>query len=218
MDRESKKMLRRLRRIYRKLKRNHPHAAIQKAAWRFFRLRPENFPTVRLAGASYLCVAIAGHNIFREIIQCVKDQDIPPEKKIKMLTSFFLIPADGFWNNHYRFGECSNRSIKMLVGCGRAREIVVNVGLPLALLYARIFKDRSVRESCVALLQAEVSLPLNSVVRRITETLFPMEKIQTSIQLYQGMLHLHKSYCMSERCALCEIHSIGSIKSCNFHI
>ena len=205
MDHESKKKLRRLRVIYRKLKRNHPHGAIQKSAWRFFRLRPENFPTIRLAGASYLCVAIAGRNIFREIIQCIKEQDVPPAKKFRMVSSMLLVPAVGFWKNHYRFGEFSSRSGKMLVGCSRSKEMVVNVVIPLALLYARIFKDRCVRESCVALLQTEVALPMNSVVCRIKETLFPGKNIQTSVQLYQGILHLHKSYCVSRRCALCEI-------------
>ncbi len=205
MDQESKKKLRRLRVIYRQLKRNYPHGTIQKSAWRFFRLRPENFPTIRLAGASYLSVAIAGRNIFREIIQCIKEQDVSPAKKFRMLSSMLLVPADGFWKSHYRFGAYSSRSGKMLVGCNRSKEMVVNVVLPLALLYARIFKDRCVRESCVALLQAEVSLPMNSVVRRITETLFPRENIKPSIQFYQGILHLHKAYCVSRRCALCKI-------------
>jgi hypothetical protein len=208
MDRQSKKELRRLRSIYRKIRRIHPHETIPKSAWRFFRLRPENFPTLRLAGGSYLCSAIVAQNIFRETIRCIKEEGMPANKKFRILSSFFLVDADEFWSCHYRFGECSRRPVRMLVGWDRAKEIVINVVLPLALLYARIFKDRYVRESCIAMLKEEVTLPVNSVVRRITRTLFRDEKIKRSVQFYQGILQLSKLYCREKRCTVCEIEKL----------
>jgi hypothetical protein len=93
----------------------------------------------------------------------------------------------------------------MLVGWDRAKEIVINVALPLAMLYARIFKDRSVRETCLLILNMDVSLPLNSVVNCITENLFQKKELHRTIQSYQGIIHLARTYCINGNCADCEI-------------
>lgn len=85
--------------------------------------------------------------------------------------------------------------------------------VPLTLLYARVFEDRIVRESCMNVLRAGVPIPLNSVIRRTTDALFPREKLQMSVQSYQGILHLYRFYCAAGLCEHCELRIMQGVKT-----
>ena len=213
MDKDSRKRIRYLRKNYKEIMGKNHRGIIHKSEWQFFRLRPENFPTIRLAGAVQICLKIKQEDYFQKIIWCTKDQNQVTRDKFLSLVSMFIVPAEGFWKNHYRFGELSRKNINNLIGKSRAIEIVINAVIPIALLYARIFKDRCVRENVLSILQLGMNKSINPSFRLIGMILNAEGKEMT-YQEYQGILHLYKFFCLEGKCARCEVF----VKNSPFHI
>lgn len=71
--------------------------------WKFMRLRPNNFPTIRIAQLAGLF--FRQQQLFR---LCIETNDISELRKL------FDVPASGYWKNHYRFGKVSKACEKKL--------------------------------------------------------------------------------------------------------
>ena len=77
-------------------------SVLDKSEWNFFRLRPSNFPTVRMAYASGLLHAILYKNFLKDIVTIFNDEDKVYQKLIEL---FLNIEISDYWKNHYNFGK-----------------------------------------------------------------------------------------------------------------
>jgi hypothetical protein len=175
------------------------------AELQFFRLRPENFPTLRLAGASRLIPKLIEKSFFKYTIQIVKSDVLGVGQKYAILEQLFTVPAGSFWSRHYRFGERARKEVKTLIGKGRAAEIIVNSVIPVCLLYARTFRDRILREGTLALLDHCPPAIGNRATTAIEEQLITGRIALDSAVLQQGALQLYNYYCLDERCGECAV-------------
>jgi len=173
------------------------------ADWQFFPTRPANFPTVRLSAAPGLIQKFLHNDLFRKIIQTIKS-GVPAAEKQSMLYKLLQIEAHPFWSRHYHFDELAAKPIKPL-GASRIDDIIVNTVLPVAFLYARIFKDKDAREGAIAFLNAMPPLSENSVTRLMSKQLLKGKVKLDSAGAQQGAIQLYKFYCTEERCAECEV-------------
>ena len=207
-DKESKSRVRQLRLYWKQIRRIYSHELLNKGEWQFFRLRPENFPTVRLAGAAQIIRKLLRENYVTSIIQTLKKTERTCVETYRDLERLLIVPADKFWSVHYRFGRRASSTVTTLIGESRANDIIINTIIPIALLYARIFKNKEVREKAIALLRCPSPEAHNSVIRTMEEQLIKDKfKIDSGI-LSQGTIHLHTSYCTPERCGECAIGKI----------
>jgi len=204
LDTPSRNYVRHLRSIWKKLRPGHAREILHPSDWKFFRLRPENFPTVRIAGAARFFTDPSKVNLLKRVIQTIK-ADQPYKEKTQILESMFIVPADGFWQTHYHFSHPTKGTLTALIGKTRAAEIIVNVLFPIALLYARMFKDKEVRHSALQMFQRCHPLAENSVTKIITKQLVRGRMHRPSAMTQQGMLQLYKYYCVEERCAECAV-------------
>ncbi|MCI0706441.1 MAG: DUF2851 family protein [Ignavibacteriae bacterium] len=173
------------------------------ADWQFFPTRPANFPTVRLSAVPALIQKFLKDDVFWKIIQTIKSIVSANEKQIA-LHKLLHIDAHPFWSRHYNFDEPSAKPIKPL-GASRIDDMIVNTILPIALLYARIFIDKDVREGAVSFLNAMAPLSENSVTRLMSKQLLKGKVKLDSAGAQQGVIQLYKFYCTEERCAECEV-------------
>ena len=204
-DRDGKKRARKLRDIW-KLCRNHYHRDIlHQAEWQFFRLRPENFPTVRLAGAARLIGLFLQENVLKSIIHIIKDRTIDVRKRCVMLEEMFIVRADEFWSSHYQLKERAKRKLQNLIGAERAHDIIINVVVPVCLLYARLFKDKEVRRGILKIFNEAKRSNDNFITRTIERQLLKNKLDLDSALLEQGAIQLYKQYCVQERCSECAI-------------
>lgn len=204
-ERESRCYVRRLRREWKEFKRAYHGEVLDPAAWQFFRLRPENFPTRRIAAAARVALRLRTSGMFRAVISTVRDACREPARSFGELEAMMTIPADGVWKDHYRFEERSPHVTGTLIGRQRAGDIVLNVLLPISFLYARIFKIREVRDGAMALYRSARHVPDNSITR-IMESQLLKKRISLDSPLFQqGALQLYKMYCVEERCGECAI-------------
>jgi len=202
---QSRKEIRRMRSLWKRTQPAYRHERLSSSDWQFFRLRPENFPTIRLAGAARLLPQLIDSSTFKSIIREVKQAGVPPHEKVRNLKRLFVVPADGFWSSHYRFGEPAHRWVKTLVGDSRAQDILINVVIPICLLYGRVFRDKSVRQEALALAASCPPFAENSITIAMQEQLVRNRFRIGSVLTQQGMIQLYKMFCLEERCGECAI-------------
>ncbi|MFQ5602352.1 MAG: DUF2851 family protein [bacterium] len=179
--------------------------------WQFFRLRPQNFPTRRMAGMVQLLTRTGWQGFLQGFLNVVRGNASHFERIISELETMLTAQSEGFWSNHYRFEHASQSTAslknKALIGKDRARDIVINIVIPSLYLYACEANDGVL----VNLLQ-EISqrYPLaadNAVVRTMKIQLFgtpsKRTKVMTSAVQQQGLLYLNKRYCKKLNCVEC---------------
>jgi hypothetical protein len=206
-DAETRKYFNSLRKAWRKTRKQYRREVLHEADWQFFRLRPQNFPTVRLAAMSFLLNQLLRKDWMREIIQTFKSED-GSEDKLSALRMLFTVDVTGYWAEHFTFGGQAHQPVKRLIGSNRVQDIILNTVIPVALLYARIFKDSSVRREALKLYENLPSAEQNSILKLMSSQFLKASLPVTSAYLQQGTIQLYKFYCVDERCGECEIGKI----------
>ncbi|WP_460635516.1 DUF2851 family protein [Larkinella harenae] len=157
-------------------------------SWKWAKLRPANFPTLRLAQLAKL-LTFKG-SLFSLLIGA--DQS-------ETLFQHFLLTPSSYWEGHYRFGKPSDQALATM-GQGAAETLIINAVLPLQIAYAH-YKDRlEYREQAVAILE---QLPAeNNRITRIWRQL--RVPIRTAFDS-QASIELYKQYCLTKKCLSCQI-------------
>ena len=136
-DRESRRYLRRLRDTWGILQQGVMLPRLHAADWLFFRLRPANFPTARLAAFVFLLPGLFEESGFAQMRAVVKLRALPPRKQLTLLRCFFRVEPDGYWRHHLHFrGGVSGLGAS--IGRARVDAILLNCVLPLVMLYGQI--------------------------------------------------------------------------------
>ncbi len=185
---------------------------LQREAWQFFRLRPPNFPTRRLAALSALILKFYRVGILEHLLAAVATRRKHPRILMHELVQQAICPASGFWQWHYdlrnlqRPARRSSRA-EDLIGRERALDIVANIFMPVLWLYYREAGDGILQ--CLVQ-EAYGTLPMlqeNLITRRMRQQLadqYPVhQKVARAACSQQGMIHLHKLYCRPLRCREC---------------
>ena len=205
-DKESRRVLARLAALWRIRKSSHRSAILHAADWLFFPTRPGNFPIFRMAAAPSLIRSILCDDLFRKLIEALKSEAPGPEKlqPVRFLLRISPLP---FWQCHYRFDHPTSKPVHPL-GQQRTDELITNAVIPLALLYARTFKDRLVREGTLCLYESMPPAAENSITRLMTKQLLNGKVALKSIGAQQGVIQLFKFYCREERCPECAVGAV----------
>ncbi|PID59653.1 MAG: hypothetical protein CR986_05135 [Ignavibacteriae bacterium] len=171
--------------------------------WQFLGQRPQNFPTIRLAGGAVLINSIINENLISNIIQ--KFSEIDSEKiLINTVRSFFIIKANGYWQEHYVFEKQSKNKINYLIGLSRADEIFINIILPYLSVYFDIFGNREMSKKTIIVYNSYKQKLDNKIVREVSKQLI-IKGLNRQTIYVQGMLELYKNYCSRNQCSKCKI-------------
>lgn len=154
----------------------------------FLRMRPAAFPTLRLAQLAML--TFHSSHLFSKI------------KAIGQLgeaLELFMVTANDYWNNHYRFDELSTLQPKHL-GKQMAENILINTVIPILFAYGLYNKDEMYKEKCIQWLH---QLPAEQ--NRITRQ-WQVDGIGNKSALdSQALIELTNHYCINRRCLDCAI-------------
>ncbi|MBN1481707.1 DUF2851 family protein [candidate division KSB1 bacterium] len=181
---------------------------LKPGVWQFFRLRPKNFPTRRIAAAAMYVVRFMTDGFISTCIKIISDLSRKPTKMGKELENLCIIPSHPFWSTHYSFEESRSEPGKneCLLGRERARDIVVNVLLPALAAFADETADLRLKNSVCEIYQHYSRLHDNEIIRHMCEQIFKMSTcpdIITGARMQQGLIHLHKEMCQPEQCSVC---------------
>ncbi len=171
--------------------------------WNFFKLRPHNFPTIRIAGGARLLHQLLNEKLFEDLIELFAKESDPKDYSAH-LRNLLVVEAEGFWSDHYTFDKPASEKLNYFVGISRVDEIVVNVLLPVLSIYFEIFSKtdsvRRVKELYINFNQKTS----NQLVDQVNSTLMLGRTKERSI-CYQGMIELFRNYCVKEKCLECKI-------------
>ncbi|PKQ44807.1 DUF2851 family protein [Confluentibacter flavum] len=155
----------------------------------FFRLRPPNFPTIRLSQLATLYHQ--NQNLFSKIIE------------INTLIGFydlFSVSTSLFWESHYTFGKSSKKSKKVITKAF-VNLLLINTIIPLKFSYAK-FKGHNIDDSIVSLIES-IASEKNSIIEKFNS----LKLVSTSALQSQGLLQLKNEYCNKNKCLQCAIGS-----------
>ena len=169
-----------------------------KEEWNFFRLRPQNFPTVRIAYASSLLYEIIYNDFLKKVVSCFDKSKNANKDLIKI---FSEIKVSDYWNNHFVFGK-ESKSKPNNIGESRIKDIIINVLLPIIYFYSERFEVYTLKDKVIGFYLNGIDSNKNEITRVMEKQLkFKIKTISDS----QGLIHLHNFYCVKVKCKECAI-------------
>ncbi|MFD2936867.1 DUF2851 family protein [Spirosoma flavum] len=157
-------------------------------AWKWGRLRPANFPTLRLAQLARL---LTHHASLFSLFVGTTDVE-------RLLKSLQLSPSD-YWQSHYRFDKQTEKSVPTL-GQNSAENIVINTVVPLLAAYAHHSGQPAYIDRAIALLE---QLPPEK--NRLTDGWDTLGLgIRTAFDS-QAAIELYNEFCSVKKCLSCQI-------------
>jgi hypothetical protein len=162
---------------------------IESHLWKFMRLRPGNFPTVRISQLAALIHR--SHGLFSRIIEI---------ESLAELKKLFEVQASEYWNAHYNFNKTSTRNTVKELGENSINTLIINVVIPFLFVYGEkqnkeILKNRSL----------EFLEQLPSEENSIIEKWGKMGVESRSAFESQALLQLKNKYCEQKKCLNCQI-------------
>ncbi len=177
----------RLRKEYKFLQSKYGLKPLSLHQWKFLRLRPANFPTMRIAQlTSILC---GTPSLFASFIQ----------ESPKTIIEILRRDISAYWQSHYQFGKATDQKLKGL-GKSSAILICINTVVPLLIAYSKHVDDQKYIDKAIDLLQY---LPAEK--NKITGAMGVSGFIQQNAFDSQGVLELHNNFCTKNRCLECNI-------------
>ena len=161
---------------------------MSKSQWRFLRLRPGNFPSLRLAQLG----AIIHHrrNLFSTILQCVD---------LKSLVDLFTVMPSEYWLSHYQFTKRS-RSQWHTLGQATIESMIINAVVPVWVAYGKMRDEQRFIDQAVTILQ---QLPAEE--NKITRTWKDAGITTHSSFDSQALTELFNNFCQKKNCLNCNI-------------
>ena len=152
----------------------------------FFRLRPPNFPTIRLAQLS--AVYSTNNNLFHLIIE----QEYPD------ISEVFNLGTSEYWETHYNFGKTSKKSIKKTSN-SFLDLLMINTIIPLKFCYQR-YKGNVDNELLFRMMSA-IKKEENSIIANYRKLNIPIKDAKES----QSYIQLYSEYCIKDKCLECAV-------------
>ena len=177
-----------LKKDYLFLQKKYSLAPLNPVMWKFLRLHPGNFPTIRLAQfARLVCQSV---HLFSKILE------VENQAHIEQL---FEAKLDGYWLTHYTFGNVSPKKNKSL-GKDTVRLLTINTIVPFLFLYGEMRGEDVFKNKALRLLEALP--PEQNAIIAAWANLGVEAK---SAYQTQALLQLKNVYCDRKRCLECAI-------------
>lgn len=154
----------------------------------FLRMRPGNFPTIRLAQLSALV-----HGSVRLFAK------IKEANSLKEVKKWFNTPAGKYWDNHYLFDEPSAFRPKM-PGNAFVDSIIINTIAPVLFAYGDYHSDQSCKDKALQWLE-ETAAENNSIIKGFGQAGIEIKTAYDS----QALIELKTQYCDRKRCLDCGV-------------
>ena len=154
--------------------------------WRFLRLRPQNFPHIRISQlASLYYQQKAG---LSQLIEC---------ETIEQLKTLFSSHVTPYWETHYTFGSTSSKNEKHL-SYGSLNLLMINTAVPMLFAVGRHQGKEELCDRAFDFLE-QLKAENNYIIRLWQQVGLPVETAGDS----QALIQLKKEYCDKKDCLRC---------------
>lgn len=171
------------------LRQKHRLIPLNPVVWKFGRMRPANFPTIRIAQLA--AVLHQSEGLFSAII------NRPDERQ---LLNIFDVGASAYWSNHHHFDKTSARSVERKLGKTSRENVLINTAVPFLFAYSKHVDSPLHLEKALHLTE-QLPAEKNSVVNKMAEINLKAGNGARS----QALLELKSQYCDKKKCLNCAI-------------
>ena len=178
----------RLKAEYSFLQKKYRLEPIRALEWKFLRMRPANFPTVRM---SQLAALIAAHRKLFTHLQEIRTVD-----DVRRL---FQVEASPFWQEHYHFKKAARRASGH-IGADFVHLQVINTYAPLMFMYGQLHDDAQYVMRAIDLLE-QIPAENNTIIRQWAS----LGVVAKHAGHTQALLQLKQQHCVHKRCLECAI-------------
>jgi len=154
----------------------------------FLRMRPANFPTIRLAQLAKLIYQSS--HLFSKIIEA---------ETLSTIKKFLNITANDYWHYHYVFDVVSHFKKKKL-GNQMVDNIIINTIIPILFSYGLYHNEEKFKEKAIRWLE-EVASEKNTITKGFEVLQFSNKNSFDS----QSYIQLKNEYCNKKRCLECAV-------------
>jgi predicted nucleic acid-binding protein len=178
-----------LKKEYEFLKKKFNITPIESHLWKFLRMRPQNFPTIRLAQLAALVVK--SNHLFSKVLET---------KEVKALRDLFNnIQINNYWETHYQFDKESKLVGKHL-GAASVDTILLNTVALFLFSYGRHLQQQYYISRSLKLLE-NIPGEQNSITTDFANLGL---EINTAFES-QALLELKNNYCDYKKCLQCGV-------------
>ena len=153
----------------------------------FFKLRPDNFPTIRLSQLAMLYYKVSG--LFQKLME------------VKHLDDFYTIlqvEASTYWDTHYSFSTTQKKRVKKL-SKAFIDLILINTIIPIKFAYSQ-YTGKECTDMILDFMTA-IKSEQNSIIKKYNEI---RPKTKNALQS-QALIQLKSAYCSENKCMQCAV-------------
>jgi hypothetical protein len=154
----------------------------------FLRMRPGNFPTIRLVQLAAL-VAESAH-LFSKVLET---------NRLTEIKQMFEVTANDYWHYRYRFDEPSAFK-KKTVGKDMIDNVIINTIVPVVFAYGLYHKEDVYKRRAVQWLE-ELSAESNTITKGFERLTITSHSAFDS----QALIELKTQYCDERYCLKCSV-------------
>jgi len=164
----------------------HP---MPKTAWKLSRLRPQNFPQIRIVQLAKF------YSTHQSVAQRISELT-----RIGDFEELFSTKIDkGFWLNHYTIEKESAARVKSF-GKDFLNHILINAVVPFVFSLAEYNRDDGYKQRAIDILES-LTCEKNAIIRKFEALGFPSESSLDS----QGIIELKHALCDKYKCLKCKV-------------
>ena len=161
---------------------------INASQWKLLRLRPDNFPHVRIA--QFASLIHLSSKLFSKIVD---------KPEMEYLRSIFVCEPSDYWKRHYLFSHESPVRDKKL-GTQSINVLLINTVVPFLFCYAQQKNNQTLKDKALQLLE-QLPSERNAIITAWQKLGINSASAYDS----QALLQLKKQYCDDKKCLRCRI-------------
>ncbi|WP_159466842.1 DUF2851 family protein [Dyadobacter sp. 3J3] len=179
-----------LRREYQFLSNKYQISHLQMNAheFKFLRLRPAGFPTIRIS--QFADLISKNGTFFSSIISA---------ENVKSLHQLFNLKQSDYWIHHFQFGKLSKSNVPVM-GKDAVNLLIINAAVPLLVAYSRQRQQPELLDKALTWL-SEIPAENNRITR---EWEILGMKVKTAADS-QSLIEWYNHYCTNKKCLECTV-------------
>ena len=178
-----------LKNEYNFLRKKYGLIPFDKYIWKFLRMRPQNFPTIRLA--QFAALMYSSNHLFSKILES--------QRLAAIYQLFEDLPVNDFWKTHYHFSK-RTKHVNLQLGRSSINNIIINTVCLLLFAYGKYADRYDLVDRALDFLE-NIPAENNSITLLYTNAGMDLKNSFVS----QALLQLNKCYCSQKNCLNCGI-------------
>lgn len=157
--------------------------------WKFLRLRPANFPTLRISQLANLVAQEP--RLFSKVLEI---------NSVQEFQKLFSVTASSYWNSHYQFGNTQKINTIKRTGKIMTDGLIVNVVVSILFVYASSIQNDELKNKAIRFLE-QLNTEKNTIILNFEKL---GVKSKNALQS-QALIELKTNYCSHKKCLNCSI-------------